>query len=90
MDVTPLAVRLWMQDHADDYDDGISINCTRLAEDAADVFNIYEGTGSDYTIPEWLFDMAVKVEEWYLDGDDTDDDDEYWDDEDEDWEFHDE
>ena len=27
--------RQWMIDNAADYDDGIDINCTRLAEDAA-------------------------------------------------------
>jgi hypothetical protein len=82
-------IERWMKDHIDDYisSDGVGINCTLLAQDAANTFDIYEGTGSDYTIPEWVYDMAVKVEDWYLDGGDEDED---WDDEDENWEFHDE
>jgi hypothetical protein len=64
-------VRQWMRDNAADYDDGIDINCTKLAEDAAYQFDIYEcdeDTVPDdtYPIPEWVYEMAVEVEAWYL------------------------
>lgn len=73
--------RRWMANSISDYDDGIDINCTRLAEDAAYEFGIYDGDGSDYIIPEWVYELAVEVEEWYLAPDpywyeETDDDDE--------------
>lgn len=68
-------VRQWMQDNAADYDDGIDINCTALAEDAAYEFDIYEcdeDTVPDdtYPIPEWVYELAFDVSEWYLSGDD--------------------
>jgi hypothetical protein len=34
------------------------VNCTKLAENAAAQYNLYEDT-TTYTIPEWVFDMAV-------------------------------
>ena len=78
-----MRVRQWMQDNCADYDDGIDINCTRLAEDAAYEFDIYEDAvpGDEYPIPEWVYEPAVEVEEWYLAPDpywyeETDDDDE--------------
>lgn len=60
--------RQWMLDNVDDYDDGIDIDCTSMAEDAAYKFSIYEEAvpGDEYLIPEWLYDLAVEVEEWYL------------------------
>jgi len=60
--------RQWMIDNAADYDDGININCTRLAEDAAYEFGIYEEAvpGDEYPIPEWVYELAVEVEAWYL------------------------
>jgi hypothetical protein len=35
------------------------LDCTRLAEEAADMFNLYEG--DDFTIPEWVFEMAAEL-----------------------------
>ena len=58
-------VRQWMKDNAADYDDGIDINCTRMAEDAADQYDIYDDD-IDFTIPEWVYELAVEVEAWYL------------------------
>jgi len=79
-------VRQWMRDNASDYDDGIDINRTRMAEDAADQFDIYEcdedtAIRDGYTVPEWVYELAVEVEAWYLTPDpywyeDTDDDNE--------------
>ena len=40
------------------------IDCTKLAEDAANEFNIYEDE-INYEIPEWVFDLAVEVGEKY-------------------------
>lgn len=37
--------------------------CTRLAEEAADEFDLYEEDGD---IPEWMFDLALIVEEEYV------------------------
>jgi len=61
-------VRQWMIDNCADYDDGIDIDCTRLAEDAAYEFDIYEEAvpNDEYPIPEWVYELAVKVEAWYL------------------------
>jgi hypothetical protein len=59
------AVERWMKDHVKDYENPISINCMALTEAAADEFQLWEGTDSNYTIPEWLYAMADKVEEWY-------------------------
>jgi hypothetical protein len=54
-------VKRWMRAHREEYrDQCMEINCTGLAEAAADEFNIYENT-SDYKIPEWVFDFAVDV-----------------------------
>jgi hypothetical protein len=36
------------------------INHTSLTEDAAYHFNAYEDT-HDYAIPEWMFELALKV-----------------------------
>ena len=37
------------------------INCTTLAEDAADHFNIYEDDDDCYEIPEWVYETAVAI-----------------------------
>ena len=76
----------WMMDEVPNYYDGIDINTTRLAEDAADQFDIYEcyedtAIRDGYTVPEWVYELAVEVETWYLAPDpywyeETDDDDE--------------
>jgi hypothetical protein len=44
---------------ADEFIDGDSGLYTQLAEDTADSLDIYEADG--FTIPEWLFDMAVDI-----------------------------
>ena len=69
--------RQWMIDNAADYDDGIDINCTLMTEQCADALDIYDD--EEYIIPEWLYELAVEVEEWYLKPDpywyeETDDD----------------
>ena len=43
-------------------DDCGEVDCTRLAENTADVLDIYENDES-FEIPDWLFDMAVTVAE---------------------------
>ena len=40
------------------------VNCTKLAENAAAQFNLYEDDAT-CTIPEWVFDMAVDVNDAY-------------------------
>lgn len=40
-------------------------NCTLLAEDCANIFDIYENENFD--IPEWVFDLAVDVTEDFND-----------------------
>jgi len=62
-------VRMWMMAEVEDYDDGIDINCTRLAEDAADEYDLYDDD-IDFTIPEWVFELAFEVERWWLGLDD--------------------
>lgn len=57
--------RQWMLDNVDEYDDGIDINCTQLAEDAAYQFDIYDDD-IDFTIPEWVYELAVETSDWYL------------------------
>ena len=68
--------RQWMRDNCADYDDGIDINCTLMAEVCADALDIYDDDDEDYIIPEWLYELAVEVEKWYLWYEETDDDDE--------------
>ena len=58
-------VRQWMMDEVPNYYDGIDINTTRLAEDAADQYDIYDDD-VEFTIPEWVYELAVEVEAWYL------------------------
>lgn len=52
-------MRLHLEEYRDKCGD---INCTKLAEDACDSFNLYEDD-DDATIPEWIFDCAVDVAE---------------------------
>jgi hypothetical protein len=58
-------VRRWMAQHAGEYYDCGVVKTTKLAEDAALQFDLYEGEGSDYTIPECVFELALEVAEWY-------------------------
>jgi hypothetical protein len=39
------------------------VDCTGLAESAADEFDLYEG--DDYDIPDWVFDAAFRASEKY-------------------------
>ena len=51
-------VKRWMKNNLHDYvDECGEYNCTLLAENACQEFNLYKGDD----IPEWLFDMAVGV-----------------------------
>lgn len=45
----------WMKRHKEEFD-----NATNLAESAADEWCLYEDN-EDYTIPEWVFEVAAKV-----------------------------
>lgn len=72
--------RRWMADNISDYDDGAEINCTRMTEDCADELDIYED--EDYTVPEWLYELAFEIEQYFWDGGDWPDSDP---DESEDW-----
>jgi hypothetical protein len=55
-------VRNWMRREVLNYlDDCNEINCTKLAEDAADEFNLYVDDPEEGTIPEWVFDMSFQV-----------------------------
>lgn len=54
-------VRAWMTQHVDEYvDECNEYDCTKLAEDAAQEFDLYEDNDT-FTIPEWVFDLAVEV-----------------------------
>ncbi|MES2034921.1 MAG: hypothetical protein V4466_12160 [Pseudomonadota bacterium] len=57
------AIRNFMIRNAESHRDRLTgdINCTTLAEQTADKFSLYEG--SDYTIPEDLFDEALIIAE---------------------------
>lgn len=52
-------VKSWMKVNYVDYIDCGEIQCTQLAEAAADNFDIYED--AEYTIPEKVYDLAVDV-----------------------------
>lgn len=54
----------WMRLRVDDYVDGCGeVNCTKLAEDAADALDIYEDR-VEYAIPEFVFEVAFETSEW--------------------------
>lgn len=61
------AVRNWMiqelEFNQDDYLDCDEINCTSLAENAAQALDLYQG--DDAEIPEEVFDLAVEVAEQF-------------------------
>lgn len=51
-------VRGWMKNNCWQYVDLCNeVNCTRLAEDAAEEYNLYVDE-VDFEIPEWVFDLA--------------------------------
>lgn len=52
-----------LQHHFEDYDDYGEVNCTKLSEDIADEFDLYEG--EDGKIPERVFEAAVEAAEAY-------------------------
>ena len=53
--------RQYMLDNKDSFGDGLgNLNYTRLAEATANEFNLSD---RDDKIPEWVFDMAVDVDE---------------------------
>lgn len=61
---TKFDARKWMYSNADDYADACessALDCTKLAEDCANALDLYEPDDA-FTIPEWLFEMAVDVE----------------------------
>lgn len=51
----------WMSLNRETYIDQRTgeLDCTRLAEEAADMFNLYEGY--DSVVPEWLFEMSAEL-----------------------------
>jgi hypothetical protein len=54
-------VKCWMRNNVRQYVDGCGeVNFTKLAEDAADEFEVYEGV--ECTIPEWVFEFAIETE----------------------------
>ena len=61
---TKPAVLRWMKSVAEDYVDGCGeIDCTSLAENAADEFH------ADFWLDDpnhWVWDLAVDVEAWYF------------------------
>jgi hypothetical protein len=60
---TRYEAREWMKDNRESYrDECDEINCTKLAEDCADNFNLYKDR-VDWEIPEWVFGLAVEVAE---------------------------
>ena len=65
-------VRMWMMAEVEDYDDGCEVNCTKMAEDAAYEYDLYDDD-VDFTIPEWVFELAFEVERWWLGLDDEPD-----------------
>jgi hypothetical protein len=54
-------VRFWMRKNVADYlDECNEYDCTRLAEDAAQKFDLYEGD-DNATIPEWIFEASFAI-----------------------------
>jgi hypothetical protein len=48
----------------EDHLDCGEVNSTKLAENACQEFELYEND-NDATIPEWLFELSVKVAEYH-------------------------
>jgi hypothetical protein len=58
-------MKRWMQRNVSTFVDRCNeVNCTGMAEEAAQVFETFENR-VDWTIPEWVFDMAVDVANWF-------------------------
>lgn len=54
-------VKKWMRMHLDEYTEGSGeINYTKMVEDAAMEFDLYEG--EDAEIPEWVFETATEFD----------------------------
>ena len=54
-------VKSWMKSNVSEYLDEVGeVNSTKLAEDAAQEFDLYEGE-EDAEIPEWVFDYAAEL-----------------------------
>ncbi len=53
-------IKRWMRDQVPQHTDQKTgeINCTELAEAAAEHMDLYEKDGS--TIPEWVFEIAAR------------------------------
>ena len=55
-------VENWMRREVQEYlDECNEINCTKLAEDAANEFNLYVNDPEEGTIEEWVFELAFQV-----------------------------
>jgi hypothetical protein len=55
-------VKNWMLREVQQYlDECNEINCTKLAEDAADKFDLYVDDPEEGTIEEWVFEMSFQV-----------------------------
>lgn len=58
-----IKVKRWMIVNIDNFiDECNEVDCTSMAENAAEEFDLYEDD-VDYTIPEFVFDLAVNVSE---------------------------
>jgi hypothetical protein len=58
MTADQVKVKRWMRIHESEYmDECNELDCTRLAEDAAQEFDLYEGDNCD--IPEWVFELSA-------------------------------
>lgn len=60
MNELQIKVKRWMRINLKDYiDECNELDCTRLAEDAANEFDLYEGDNCD--IPEWVFEASASL-----------------------------
>ncbi|HEY5657001.1 MAG TPA: hypothetical protein VIY27_04355 [Myxococcota bacterium] len=61
---TATETRNLMRQIVADYQDARTgeVNCTGLAEEAAYALDLYE-RGPDFPIPEWVFELAMRVGE---------------------------
>ena len=53
-------IKQWMFNNAGDFTEHGELNCTMLAQTAADIFNAYDENGN---IPESVFMLALEVSE---------------------------
>lgn len=60
MTTEQIKVKRWMRIHLSEYvDECGELDCTKLAEDAAQEFDLYEGDDCD--IPEWVFEASASL-----------------------------